>query len=125
MDRSDVIKLIAESYQQDANGVWKKTGEALWRDERGYIILDEQSEDITFPQNWREVYCDVESVSQSEFFEGGRNGLNPAYKFTMFAYDYQGERTLEYKGQRYGIYRTYLRKNDQIELYAERKGGTN
>jgi len=32
---------------------------------------------------------------------------------------------LEYKGNRYGIYRTYIGRNDTIELYAERKGGTN
>lgn len=125
MEKADVIKLITENYVQDANGIWKNNNQSPLRDERGYIIRDENSEDITVSQNWREVYCNVESVSQSEFFEGGRNGLNPAYKFVMFSFDYQGERTLEYNGLRYGIYRTYLKKNGQIELYAERKGGTN
>ena len=125
MDRSEVIKLITETPVQDANGVWRDSGQAVWKDERGYIVRDEQHVDITFPQNYREVFCQVDSVTQSEFFEGGRNGLNPEYRFTMFFADYQGERTVEYNGRRYGIYRTYQPRTDIIELYAERKGGTN
>lgn len=101
MDRSNVIKLIGYTSTQDNNGVWRKT------------------------PHERVVYCQVDSVTRSEFYEGGRNGLNPEYRFTMFAYDYQGEDTVEYNGRQYGIYRTYMGRNDSIELYAERKGGTN
>jgi hypothetical protein len=43
----------------------------------------------------------------------------------VFFGDYDGERLLEYNGKRYGIYRTYHGRGDQIELYVERKGGTN
>ena len=56
---------------------------------------------------------------------GGRNGLNPEYVFTMFEADYDGEQTIEYNDLRYGVYRTYKGRNDTLELYAERKGGTN
>lgn len=41
----------------------------------------------------------------------------------MFAYDYAGETLAELDGVRYGIYRTYLGKNETIELYLERKAG--
>ena len=102
MDRSDVIKLIPVSYTQDAAGVQRPT------------------EGVP-----REVMCQVDSVTRSEFFEGGRNGLNPEYTFRMFFGDYQGERIVEYNGKRYSIYRTYHGRGDIIELYAERKGGTN
>ena len=44
---------------------------------------------------------------------------------TMFAWDYQGEPMLRYSGKTYSIYRTYVSKTDEIELYVERKGGTN
>lgn len=125
MDRSETILLISENPVQDENGVWRASDQTYWRDERGYIIRDEQSDSLTFPQNWREVFCQVDSVTQSEFFEGGRNGLNPEYRFTLFAEDYQGERTVEYRNHRYGIYRTYQPRTDIIQLYAERKGGTN
>lgn len=101
MDRSDVIKLITITRTQDEYG-------------RG----------IATPTA-KEVYCQVGSVSASEFFEAGRNGLNPEYRFTMFFGDYSGESIVEYNGNTYSVYRTYLRKTDTIELYVERKGGTN
>lgn len=73
----------------------------------------------------RKVFANVQSVSRAEFFDGGRNGLNPEFQMTMFAGDYHGERVLEYNWQNYAIYRTYQRRNDEVELYVERKGGDN
>lgn len=101
MDRSEVLTLIGTTRTQDEYGIWH---EAPTR---------------------RDVFCQVNSVTRSEFFEAGRNGLNPEFMFSMFAGDYEGERVCEYRGQKYSIYRTYLGRNDVIELYAERKGGTN
>jgi hypothetical protein len=51
--------------------------------------------------------------------------LNPEFKFTMFFGDYSVESIVEYQGKTYAVYRTYLRRTDIIELYVERKGGTN
>ena len=69
-------------------------------------------------------FCRADSVTRREFFEAGRNGLNPEWKFTVFAPDYGGELTVEYEGRRYGIYRTYrMTDSDYMELYAERKAG--
>lgn len=73
----------------------------------------------------RPCFCRVESVTRAEFFDGGRSGLNPELVFTMWAGDYNDETILEYNGNRYGIYRAYRDDGDYIELYAERKGGTN
>lgn len=101
MDRSTPITLISETNTQDANGVWRSK------------------------RTTREVFAQVDSVTRSEFFEAGRNGLNPEFRFTLFAGDYEGEREVEYNGKAYGIYRTYFARTDVIELYAERKGGTN
>lgn len=101
MDRSDVINLISMTRTQDEYGRWIATPTA------------------------KEVYCQVESVTRAEFFDAGRNGLNPEYRFTMFCGDYSGESVVEYNGNTYSVYRTYLRKTDIIELYVERKGGTN
>ena len=101
MDRSDVITLITETYEKNKYGV---------------------SVPVTSSQD---VFCQVDSVTRSEFYEGGRNGLNPEFRFTMFAPDYNGQKTVTYKGRAYGIYRTFLGRDDTIELYAERKGGVN
>lgn len=101
MDRSDVIYLIKQTFVQDENGVERSVKDS------------------------RMVYVQVNSVTRQEFFEAGRSGLNPEYMFTMFAGDYCGESIVEYAGKTYAVYRTYLARNDQIELYVERKGGTN
>ena len=74
----------------------------------------------------KEVFCEVHSVSRSDVFEGGRNGLNPAFQFTVFAEEYEGESIVEYNGKTFAIYRTYhIPGTDYMELYVERKGGTN
>lgn len=101
MDRSDVISLIETLTEQDEDGVWQKRYSS------------------------RQIFCDVQSVSQTEFYEAGRNGLNPSFRFVIFYGDYNGESLVIYKGQTYSIYRTYQRRDDLLELYCERKGGTN
>lgn len=101
MDRSDVISLVSVTRAQDAYGVWRET------------------------QTTRDVFCKVDSVTRSEFFDGGRNGLNPEYRITMFFGDYNGEQTVVYNGKAYGVYRTYHADTDTMELYVERKGGAN
>lgn len=74
----------------------------------------------------RQVFCQAYSVTRQEFFEGGRNGLNPSLVFRMFAPDYHGEAVVEYNGFRYGVYRTYqVPGEDYMEIYVERKGGLN
>lgn len=102
MDRSTPVCLISKPRQQDKDGVWRVGEETA-----------------------RAVFANVKSASSKEFFEGGRNGLNPQFVFTMFFYDYKGESVVEYGDARYGVYRTYRRGSDIIELHAERKGGTN
>lgn len=73
-----------------------------------------------------EVFCKVDSVTRNEFFAGGRSGLNPEYRFTVFAGDYSGEKEIEFRGNGYAVYRTYhVPGTDYLELYVERKGGTN
>lgn len=99
MDRSTPINLISETYAPDAYGVLKPT------------------------KTKRTVFANVQSVSASEWFEGGRNGLNPEYRITMFSPDYEGEKVVEYNGVQYGIYRTYQPRTDIIELYAQLKKG--
>lgn len=100
------------------------------RDAELFLISHEEGRDSlggqVLTQISRAVFAQVQSASRSEYFAGGRNGLNPELVFYVFAEDYNGETECEYQGKRYGIYRTYLNEEeDYIELYAERKGGTN
>ena len=60
----------------------------------------------------RSVFARVESVSRSEFFEAGRNGLRPDYKMTMFSYDYEGEKIVEFNGRRFNVVRAFQSEFD-------------
>lgn len=96
----------------------------------------------------RDVFAQVHSTTRQEFFDAGRNGLNPSFMFSIFAGDYEGETECRYNGDQYSIYRTYIShgeerthisntksgssfrsyhtpSSDYIELYVERKGGSN
>lgn len=98
----DVLFLINDTKVQDSKGAWHR-----------------------IEPSRRQVFCQVRSVSKTEFFDAGRNGLNPEFRFLVFAGDYEGETTLEYNGKTYSIYRTYRTPADYMELYVERQGGTN
>ena len=101
MDQSAVINLIGTAKTQDDTGVWRQS------------------------KTTRTVMCQVASITRAEFFNAGRNGLNPEYVFSMFYGDYCGESIVEYEGYTYSVYRTFKRRTDTIELYVGRKGGTN
>ena len=62
-------------------------------------------------------------MSAAEFFDAGRSGLRAALKITVFDADYHGESIAVVDGVRYGIYRTYRAKGEQVELYLEEKAG--
>ena len=99
MDKSRVLTLIKTTYTVDS------IGQQVPQETR------------------RNVFCNISSVSASEFFDAGRAGLKPEYRATMFAPDYEREEIVEMDGVQYGVYRTYLGRNETIELYLERKAG--
>lgn len=70
----------------------------------------------------RTVYCEVDSISQTEFYAAANTELSPEYRFTIFFGDYEGESLVKFNGARYSVYRTY-RTGDDLELYTERKIG--
>lgn len=99
MDRSEPIYLVSESFTEDSYGVLKPKTEK------------------------RLVYANVQSITASEFFEGGRNGLRPELRFVLFGPDYEGEDIVEYGGVQYAIYRAYQARADRLELYVEKRKG--
>ena len=99
MDKSRVLTLIKTTYTVDS------IGQQVPQETR------------------RNVFCNISSISASEFFDAGRAGLKPEYRATMFAPDYGREEIVELDGVQYGVYRTYLGRNETIELYLERKAG--
>ena len=99
MRRSVQIDLIRRSFYEDENAVRLPYEEV------------------------KTVFAYVNSVSQSEFFEGSRTGMRPEMRFTIQLCDFDDEDIISYDGKRYTIYRTFTQDN-WIELYAERRKGT-
>jgi len=66
------------------------------------------------------ILCALNSVGRNEFYSGATAGLRPEYIFTVHAYEYGGERIVEFEGVRYRVIRTYQTGTEEIELTAER-----
>lgn len=98
MDKSDVIYLITQVQTKDSYGIFVTS------------------------ETKRRVFCSADSVSQSEFFKAGLNGLKAQRKFTLFRFDYNDEDVIEFKNKRFTVYRTY-EIDDEIELYTELRKG--
>ena len=69
----------------------------------------------------RTVYCTVRSVTRSEFYNALNAGVQPEYVFVLaLADDYEGERVVRYRGQKFRVVRTYVTEDDSIEITCER-----
>ena len=99
VERSDVIDLISTVLTLDDYGVQQK------------IEISTS------------VYAQIKSASQSEFFNGGRNGLNPQLVFVIREEEFEDQETALYSNKRYSIYRTFVRNDGYVELYAEYRKG--
>lgn len=97
--QDDVITLISNTFEDDSIGQQKP------------IELR------------RDVFCRVSAISRREWFDAGHNGLKPELMFCVFFGDYSGEKTVEYNGERYTVYRTYRADQETVELYCERRTG--
>ena len=76
------------------------------------------------------VFAEISSVSQTEFFSGGRLGLQPSLKAVIYDFEYNDEPIVKVhwstaKTKLYSVYRTYaVNGTDILELYLEERGGT-
>lgn len=67
----------------------------------------------------RNVFCEVHSVSRSEFYRAMENGLRPSFVFMLSdEAEYNGEKICEYHGKRFRIVRTYY-DLQRVELVVE------
>jgi len=101
MDRSTQVTLITETY-----------GTAT--DDIGQLIPTETE---------TTVFGNVSSIRYEEWHQAGQNGIKPEYVVKMFSPEYSGQEVVKFNGERYAVYRTYLAKNEIIELYLQKKAG--
>jgi len=65
------------------------------------------------------IYCNVRSVTRDEFYQAGETGIRPRWSITCFAPDYNNEEYCKLENKKYHIYRSYVKSNEEIELYLE------
>lgn len=95
MIRADIITLIKEN----AHGIFE---------------ADNSTE--------RDVFAEIQSVRQKEFYLALNDGIQPQYTFVLTDYaDYDDEKLCRYNGVLYDIIRTYTPVNGQtIELTVKK-----
>lgn len=58
-----------------------------------------------------EVFAEVMSASQNEFYKARENGIEPELVFKLTDYgDYNGEKILVYDEKRFRVIRTYIKE---------------
>ena len=90
----------------------------MWRDVATLISISESVNDygdIVESESFQEIYCNVLSVSQKEFYQAQSVGFQPELKLEMMAIDYDSQKYIEIYGKRYEVLRTYIRKEEVIE----------
>lgn len=86
------------------------------------FIFDDIGNQIS-TENKKSVFGNIESVSQSEFFSAGQSGFKADFKVLIWGFEYSGETIVELNSIRYSVYRTFLRKDEKLELYLTKKVG--
>lgn len=68
----------------------------------------------------RKVFCNLKSVTGSEFYRAMEQDIHPVMVFVLRDYaEYEGEKVCYYEGTRYRIVRTYITPQNTIELTVE------
>ena len=74
----------------------------------------------------RAVFAEITSAQQSEFFQASAVGMAAEGKALVWAFEYHGETIMQFDGNRYAIYRTYIVPGSKkIELHFGQQVGPN
>lgn len=89
---NDIINLISVARTEDSDGYFTDT------------------------ETMEQVFCNVKSVSRTEFYEAYKAGLSLALSIEMWNDEYAGQKEIEYNNKRYRVERTYMKDRQTIEL---------
>ena len=84
-------------------------------------IADGGQDDDGFPvagkETKTEVFCNMQSVKATEFFQAAEHGVNAVHTAVLHSYEYDGEKFADYNGIRYAVYRAYEKQDKEtVEL---------
>jgi SPP1 family predicted phage head-tail adaptor len=61
-------------------------------------------------ENRIDILCDVLSVTRNEHYAAAAHGLKPEIVFVVNKFDYDGQKEIEFEGNRYSVLREYMPK---------------
>lgn len=61
-----------------------------------------------------EVFCNILSIGQSEFYQAMASGFKPELKLEIYEAEYSGEKTIKVNNKTYDVIRTFRTKNSDI-----------
>ena len=88
-----------------------------------YEVREDEIGNETKVEVKEKILCKISSVGSDEFYKAAVVGLKPELKFIVHAFEYDGQREVEFEGNKYKITRTFqgdsryrTLKFDEIEL---------
>lgn len=66
------------------------------------------------------ILCAVKSIGRNEFYAAAQAGLKPEITFIIHAYEFNGEKEVEFEGEKYKVIRTYMKDFEEMELVCEK-----
>jgi len=68
----------------------------------------------------KDILCGLKSIGRAEFYNAATTGLKPEITFIVHAYEYSGQKKVEFEGVPYNVIRTYEPSFEELELTCER-----
>ena len=68
----------------------------------------------------KDILCGLKSIGRNEFYNAAATGLKPEITFIIHAYEYSGQKKVEFEGVPYNVIRTYEPSFEELELTCER-----
>lgn len=77
--------------------------------------------------------CKIKSIGEREFYSAATTEIKPDIKFIMKKFEYEGQKELEFEGEKYKVRRAYTEEKetrystlafDEIELTCEKVIGS-
>ena len=79
-------------------------------------MFDEYGNVIKADDIYKDILCNVSSVTRNEFYNASIVDYKPQLVVTINDFEYEGEEVAIFKSRKYLIIRTYKEKNGLLEL---------
>lgn len=82
------------------------------------LIVPSDIGEATVKESITEIFAERQSIGLNEFYQANASGFKPEIAFLIYRFEYHGEKTIIYNGERYNVIRTADVKSngDRIKL---------